>query len=78
MGEVFFVDFRSLIVKVMDKGEVMGYKCMSGVEFEVSWNLVWRVIFDLLGFQYFQFVEIIKLLVDKNFRNLNFFIFGSK
>lgn len=40
-GEILPVDPRSLIAKVTDKGKDMGYKCMSGAEFEVSWNPVW-------------------------------------
>lgn len=77
-GEVLPVDPRSLIAKVTDKGEAMGYKCMSGAEFEVSWNPVWRVISDLSGSQYFQFAETTKSLADKNFRNLNPLTPGSK
>lgn len=37
-GESLPVDPRSLIEKVTDKGKAMGYKCMSGAEFEVSWE----------------------------------------
>ncbi|OXG23341.1 glutamine synthetase [Cryptococcus neoformans Tu401-1] len=33
-GEILPVDPRSLIAKVTDKGKDMGYKCMSGAEFE--------------------------------------------